>query len=142
MNYTPKDIIKIIAIIGAFIMFGVGALMMWNGVSAEGTIDLKSPFLTGSLKTGSAGLFISFLSFFIISLVVFSLGEKEQKQHAKNSPPSKKILQMFWGLLTLTTISGTLAALGFGSLFVGLSVGLGFLLFVVVIALLAFLENE
>src|SRR5687767_3013206 len=77
--------------------------MMVTGVSAEGAIDIKSSLISGSLKTGSAGLFIAFLSFIVI---VFVLASPPRRQH-KVGGDSKtersrfaKTMPVFWSLLS------------------------------------------
>lgn len=70
MKWEPSDVLRLVALIGALVMFGIGAFMMWQGISAEGAIDIKSSVLSGSIKTGSAGLFIAFLSFAVIVFVL------------------------------------------------------------------------
>jgi hypothetical protein len=55
------DVIRLVALLGAILLFALGAFMMWQGISAEGAIDIRSSVLSGSIKTGSTGLFIAFL---------------------------------------------------------------------------------
>jgi hypothetical protein len=80
MKWEPINIIRLVALIGAMLLFAIGVVMIWQGISAEGAIDIKSSFLSGSVKTGSAGLFIAFLSFAIIAFVLLSLGKQQEPQ--------------------------------------------------------------
>lgn len=71
--------------------FGVGIWMIKSGISAEGVIDIHfREVLSGSLKTGSAGLFITFLAFWMI-LLSFLLGRRpvELKPKVHPSLPSR-----------------------------------------------------
>lgn len=72
-NWTPNDWIRLVALIGAFGLFGLGAWMLFLGIAAEGTIDLKSSILSGTIKASSAGLYICFFALFIIVFVLASL---------------------------------------------------------------------
>lgn len=123
-------------------MFGIGAFMMWQGISAEGAIDIKSSVLSGSIKTGSAGLFIAFLSFAMIVFVLTSAGQKTSQISSTNLSKSKRLGKGLVALLAACILSGALAAAGFGTGFAMLSTFLGFAFFMGGIAYLTFLENE
>jgi hypothetical protein len=145
MKWEPSDIIRFTALIGAFLLSILGALMMWRGIAAEGAIDIKSSVLTGSIKTGSAGLFITFLAFVIIVFVLSSLVQSTLKSsqplatgHAKSKRIAKLLIVLFVGLI----VSAGLAAFGYARGFAILAGFFGFLLIPVGIAYLAFLENE
>lgn len=73
MKLTFNELMRLLLMISGIAFFGVGVWMIKDGVAAEGTIDIRSAFLTGSLKTGSAGLFVAFFAFFmILTSVMFS----------------------------------------------------------------------
>lgn len=76
MKFEPADIIRFAALVGGFLLCALGALLMWLGVGAEGAVDIKSAVLSGSIKTGSAGLFTLFFGFGIIIFVLGSLNAK------------------------------------------------------------------
>lgn len=145
MKWEPADVIRLSALIGALLLFALGAFMMWQGIAAEGAIDIKSSVLTGSIKTASAGLFIAFLSFAIIVFVLSSLTKRTSaisqpsaSGHTKSKRIAKLLIVLFIGLVT----TGGLAALGYGPGFVFLAFFFGLMLSVVGIAYLTFLENE
>jgi hypothetical protein len=142
MKWEPSDVLRLVALIGALVMFGLGAFMMWQGISAEGAIDIKSSVLTGSIKTGSAGLFIAFLSFAVIVFVLTSIGKRPTQSPSQDLSKSKRLGKGLAALLVACIVSGGLSAAGFGSGFAMLSVFLGFAFFLGGIAYLTFLENE
>lgn len=144
MKWEPQDVIRLVALIGAIALFCLGATMMWQGISAEGTIDLKSSIISGSLKSGSAGLFIAFLAFVIMVFVLSGASHRrEPSPSIKGDEKSrfKKLLPVFFVLLLALAASVALASAGYYA-FIGLAWLSGFLLFIVVIGLLTFLEEE
>lgn len=145
MKWEPSDILRLVALVGALILFALGAFMMWQGIAAEGAIDIKSSVVSGSLKTGSAGLFIVFLSFVLVVFVLTSLSKSQTAPkrpipatHSKTSGIAKG----FFVLLALFIVSAGLAALGYGIGFGLLAGALGFVTMMCGIALLTFMENE
>jgi hypothetical protein len=73
MKLTFNELMRLLLLVSGIVFFGVGVWMIKDGVAAEGSIDIRSAFLTGSLKTGSAGLFVAFFAFFmILTSVMFS----------------------------------------------------------------------
>jgi hypothetical protein len=145
MKWEPADIIRLIALIGAFLLFALGAYMMWQGIAAEGAINIKSFVLTGSIKTASAGLFIAFLSFAIIVFVLLSLVKRSLTTAQPSTPShakSTRLAKILIGLLIGLVVSGGLASLGYGNGFGALAMFLGFMMFIVIMAYISFLENE
>jgi len=142
MKWEPADVMRLVALIGALVMFGLGALMMWQGISAEGAIDVKSSVLSGSIKTGSAGLFMVFLSFLVIVFVLSSIGKKSTVLHDQFQSKSSRLGKGLVALLVACVASGALAALGFGHGFGLLAVFLGFAFFMGGVAYLTFLEID
>lgn len=115
MKWEPNDVIRLVALIGAMLLFSMGAYMMWQGISAEGAIDIKSSVVSGSLKTGSAGLFIVFLSFFVIVFVLMAQANsrKESATHFKpNNGKAAMVERAFFALLAGFIGTGALAAFG------------------------------
>ncbi|MBX3628002.1 MAG: hypothetical protein KF892_23540 [Rhizobacter sp.] len=143
MKWEPHDVIRLVALIGAIALFCLGGAMMWQGVAAEGTIDLKSSVISGSLKTGSAGLFIAFLAFVVIVSVLAGAHKspQSQPQQATDRSRFKRLLPVFFVLLVALAASVALASAGY-AIFIGLSLLCGLLLVIVVVALLTFLEEE
>jgi hypothetical protein len=141
-KWTPADVIRLVALIGALVFFGLGAFMMWRGISAEGAIDIKSEVLSGSIKTGSAGLFLAFLSFSMIVFVLASTIKKPQPSLDSRYPKSRNLRMVFWGLLVALLASTGLAAIGYGDGFSFLASFLGFMVLIFGIAYLTFLDAE
>lgn len=144
MKWEPQDVIRLIALIGAIGLFCLGDAMMWQGISAEGAIDLKSSVLSGSLKTGSAGLFIAFLSFFVMVFVLSGVSHKASSFASSRTDERsrfKRLLPVFFVLLIALAVSTALASAGYPG-FIGMAFLSGLLLLIVVIALLTFLETD
>src|SRR5713226_8087213 len=116
MKWEPADVIRLVALIGGLLLFGLGALMMWKGIAAEGAIDIKSSVMSGTIKTGSAGLFIAFLSFVTIVFVLSSLGKRATGTYSPSALHARTSRAgiVFFVVLAAFLISGALAALGFG----------------------------
>jgi len=145
MKWEPSDIIRLAALIGGFLLCGLGAYLMWLGVGAEGAVDIKSSVLSGTIKTGSAGLFMLFFGFGIIIFVLASLNAKSQNatlSFADRKSKTKQILYAFWGVLVCFVATASLAALGYGTGFGGPAFFLGGLLLFICIAYVVQLENE
>jgi hypothetical protein len=133
MNWGPNDVIRLAALIGSMVLFGVGAYMMFQGIGAEGAIDIKSSVVSGSLKTGSAGLFIVFLSFLVIVVVLLSPAKprKEGTPYPRTSGgKASMVAKAFVVLLVSFVATGALAALGYGQGFAPVSMALGFMTFI------------
>jgi hypothetical protein len=143
MKWEPHDVIRLSALLGAIALFVLGAAMMWQGIAAEGSIDLKSSIVSGSIKTGSAGLFICFMSFVVMVFVLAGTHKQQSTVATVNADRSrfKRILPVFLTLLAVLVGSILLASSGYPG-FAFLAFLCGFLLFVVVVAALTFLEEE
>lgn len=127
MRWEPNDVIRLAALLGALVLCVIGALMMWQGVSGEGVIDIKSSILSGSLKSGSAGLFIVFLAFMVIAFVLLTPSSSKDPM-AHLSPSTNRaaaIARGFFLLLCSFLASGALAAFGYGTGFGLLALALG-----------------
>jgi hypothetical protein len=145
MKFEPHDIIRFAALVGGFLLCGLGALLMWLGVGAEGAVDIKSAVLSGSIKTGSAGLFTLFFGFGIIIFVLGSLNAKSanaQLSSIQRKSRTKHIAQAFWGILVAFLISSSLGALGYGAGFGPAALFLGCLLAFTGIAFVVQLDYE
>ena len=99
---------RLILLVSGIIFFGVGVWMIKSGISAEGSIDIRSEVLSGSLKTGSAGLFITFFSFFMImASVLFSKWPVLSRNKSDQSQPSAMpvMLGILFSLYAVTVIA-------------------------------------
>ena len=145
MTWTPNDIIRLTALIGGFLLCALGSLLMWLGVGADGVVDIKSSVLSGTVKTGSAGLFILFFGFAVVVFVVASLVAREgatQLSATQRKSRTMHIVRAFWGVLFAFVAMASLAAFGANSAFGGAAIFLGFLLFFTGVAYIAQLEPE
>lgn len=145
MKWEPPDIIRLCALLGGFLLCGLGALLMWLGVGAEGSVDIKSSVLSGTVKTASAGLFILFFGFGIILFVLASLTAKAASASlslAQRKSRTRHIAQAFWAVLVALVGAGSMGALGYGQGFGSLAFFLGVMLFFICIAYVVQLENE
>jgi len=113
--------------------------MLFRGISAEGSVDLKSTLLSGTLKASSAGLYLCFFALFIIVFVLVTLVTPAREGTAKAKGRSRRLFSIFWALLfTLVGCGLGLAFLpkGFQS-FAGIAIGvLSFSLSSVVVAII------
>ena len=144
-TWSPTDWLRLVALIGAFVLFGLGSWMLFKGIVAEGTVDLKSSLLSGSLKASSAGLFICFFAIFIMSFVLVPLlvGRKATE---RNRPHSRvaRLMPVFWGLLIaqgLTTIASVLLPEGSRTGFIMATGALG-PAFIAVVVMMLRMANE
>lgn len=145
MKWEPTDIIRVTALVGGFLLCGLGALLMWLGVGAEGSVDIKSSVLSGTVKTASAGLFTIFFGFGIIVFVLATLGAKvanAQLTHAQRRSRTRHITYAFWGLLASFLLTATLGALGHGAGFGGAAFFLGAMLALTGIAYVVQVEYD
>jgi hypothetical protein len=100
LRWKPNDVIRLGALIGGFVLFLLGALMLYQGISAEGLLDLKSALLSGSVKTASAGLYICFFAVFIIAVVLATIVVPVKRQSSGPVTHSQRVMTAFWGLLS------------------------------------------
>ncbi len=70
--WKPNDIIRLVVVVGGFALCGIGAWLFIREIPAEGTIDLKSTLLSGSIKAASAGAYMCFFGMFIIAMAIVS----------------------------------------------------------------------
>jgi hypothetical protein len=116
-------------LIGGFSLFALGGWMLFEGVKAEGSVDLKSTVLSGTIKASSAGLYLCFFALFIIIFVLVSLlGTKQEDSAARPRGRSAKLIPIFWGLLAALGIcAGAIAVLPEGTRS-GFAMAVGFLI--------------
>ena len=105
MKLTFDQAMRLLLLLSGVVFFGVGVWMIQAGIKAEGSIDIRSEVLSGSLKTGSAGLFVTFFSFFmILASVLFSKAPAFSRPKAKESPssPVRILVKILFTLYALT----------------------------------------
>lgn len=128
MKWEPVDIIRFAALVGGFLLCGLGSYLMWLGVGAQGEVNIRSTIVSGAIKTGSAGLFIIFFGFLIVLFVLATLTAKMSAAHATPSArktKSESIGRAMAIQFVALIVSGALAAAGLGPGFGGLAVALG-----------------
>jgi hypothetical protein len=146
MKWEPADILRLTALVGGFLMCALGGWLMWLGVGAEGTVDIRTSVLSGSVKIGSAGLFLIFFGFGIVIFVLATIAAKSSAAHLTSSQresSSRLIGKAFWGVLVSFLLMVVLASVaGNGSPFGAAAFFLGCFLFLTGIAYVAFLSSE
>ena len=110
-RWKPKDWLRLISLVGAFGLFGVGTWMLFQGISAEGVVDLRSTVFPGTLKASSAGLYLCFFALFIITFVLVTLVTPVRESAAKGRGRARRLSWLFWALLS------AIAACGLGLVF-------------------------
>lgn len=140
MKWEPVDIIRAVALVGGFLLVGLGAWLMWLGVGADGAIDIKSSLLSGSIKTGSAGLFIGFFGCVIVLFVLTTLTTKAAMAHSSpqtHRPVLRGIGRTFKYSTIAAVACGLASAFGWGPGFGAVAGGLTVLVFFSAIAYMA-----
>lgn len=148
-KWTPSDWLKVGGLLVGLALSLVGAFMMYHGIAAEGAIDLKSSVVSGTIKTGSAGLFICFFGFLIVVFVLASLltasrndGAVVPATHGK----ARRLLPMFWGVLIafmLATLGAAYSPTSEMRLGFGIAVGtLSFVLVALITAMIRMTAQE
>jgi energy-converting hydrogenase Eha subunit E len=143
--WQPSDILRLIALVGGFLLCGLGAYLMWLGVGAEGSVDIKSSILSGSVKTGSAGLFLIFFGGAIVMFVLATLGASAG---AKSATPvvrkttAHSIGVAFFVVLTALVLAAALGAFGYGDGFGILAIFLGLFLLLTAAAYAEFASRD
>jgi hypothetical protein len=120
-HWKPNDWIRLAALVGGFLMFLVGAWMLYLGIKAEGAVDLKSAMFSGTVRATSAGLYICFFSLFIIGGVLTTL-VIPQRSEASAKTRHERLIQVFWALLVGLVVCGSVTAITGSS---ALSLGIG-----------------
>ena len=64
--WNPSEVRKLIAQIAGFGFGAAGVWLLISGVAATGSLNITSSALSGKIESGSAGLFLIFLGFFLI----------------------------------------------------------------------------
>jgi|GEM_PF-2692712 len=98
-RWTPNDWLRLIGLAGGFGLFVLGTKMVYQGISTEGHVDLKSVVLSGTLRTTSAGIYICFFALFIIVFVLATLLTPPKPSQAHSIGRAHRLKSVFWGLL-------------------------------------------
>lgn len=111
--WTPNEIRKLIAQLSG-ILFGIGGIvLMVAGVKATGKINISSNFISGEIESGSAGLLLLFLSFFLIVIPSLRTKYVSVQTDNKTEPKSDKKNTNDFTKLIITAIVGTILTFTF-----------------------------
>lgn len=111
--WTPNEIRKLIAQLSG-ILFGIGGIaLMVAGVKATGKINISSNFISGEIESGSAGLLLLFLSFFLIVIPSLRTKYVGVQTENKNETKSKEKKTNDFTKLIVTAIVGTILTFTF-----------------------------
>ena len=77
--WSPKEIRKTIMLIAGILFIVTGIFLIVNQVSASGSIDINSTFVSGKIQSGSAGLFLCFIGFLLCVFTMLPNGDHEIK---------------------------------------------------------------
>ncbi len=113
-RWTPNDWLRLVGLLGGFGLFALGGWLLYLGISADGSVDIKSTILSGTLKTTSAGLFICFFGMIVIVFSLASLYTPSKTQIATPATTKSKAMRLqsyFWGLLIGAVVCAIGAAL-------------------------------
>ncbi|HXC08847.1 MAG TPA: hypothetical protein VNV61_07950 [Steroidobacteraceae bacterium] len=94
-RWKPNDIIRLVVVIGSFLLFFVGVWLLVKGIAAEGTVNLKSALLSGTIKATSAGLYICFFAVFVLFAALAALPRSKAQPVGR----PERMMRLFWGLL-------------------------------------------
>jgi len=148
MKIEFNDMLRLIALIAAIVFFAIGIWMIVNGISAEGFIDIKSALVSGSLKTGSAGLFIVLIAFILAVFALvpsLSFGRSLGVPTIKEKSRLKKALHVFYilcGGLVLSVLGAIFIKGEVKALFILGSVAIGFIIFIWLFFISSIIEKE
>ncbi len=120
-------------------LFIIGSIMIWNDVQAEGTIDIKSTIIVGSVKSGSAGILLVFIAFVLLLTLLLLTSKKPHSSSLKTSAVNKLGNSIKWIFLALIV---SVCLIPYHPAFGGLAIFLGFALIPSGVAYLTFLEND
>jgi hypothetical protein len=111
-RWQPNDWLRLIALVGAFGLFATGVWLLVSGIAADGTLDLKSSIISGTLKTASAGLYVCFFALVVITFVLATLASSKPTSVQPSAPKtrSRRLYPLFWASLA-SLIACVLAAL-------------------------------
>ena len=114
---NARSLKSVIALIAGLVFFAIGIYLMTQGISSIGTLDIQSWLSSGKINSGSAGLFIAFLSTVI---VVFALATGNDSNRSSRVAPfhiAPVTRRLAWVLasLVLVAVAASLAIPAGGS---------------------------
>ena len=84
-RWTPKQLHKMMTLITGIALIATGVILLCNNVGAQGSVDIKTTFVTGKITSGSAGLFC-----FFFGLILIIMGNTFPKPNESNSVLKEK----------------------------------------------------
>jgi hypothetical protein len=102
--------------------------MLFQGISAEGVVDLKSSVLSGTIRASSAGLYMCFFALFIIVFVLATLLTPSNNPTTSAKSRAHRLMPVFWGLLVSLGLCAVGGALTEASARTSFSLAIGVLL--------------
>src|SRR5687767_7317625 len=85
--------------------------MLFQRISADGVVDLKSPILSGTIKASTAALLMCFFALFIIVFVLATLLTPASGPTSGAKPHARRLMPLFWGILLTMVLCAVGAAL-------------------------------
>lgn len=109
--WNPKEIRGLVAQIAGILFGGGGIALMIAGVRATGKINISTNLISGEIESGSAGLLLLFLAFFLIVLPSYvgqpnseseslPAARKAEIESAQRKGIHKKLKIIFFGIIT------------------------------------------
>lgn len=68
------------ALIGGLLLCGTGVAMMYQGISVDGVMDIKTQLISGSIRSSSAGLLVFIVGSALSLSAIWRLGRKENAE--------------------------------------------------------------
>ena len=90
-RWSSADWLRLTIAIGSFGLFAAGGWLMYLGITADGLVDVKTSLASGTLKTGSAGLFMCFFAFLMIVFCLITVPSKSDETPVVHSRSRKLI---------------------------------------------------
>ena len=135
-HWEPYEIICGAVAIGGVLLFIPGIWMLCKGILAEGVLDLKSTLISGTLRTGSAGLFICFFALFVIVAALIALRLLSNTRDPGPLTYHGRLIVTLWGLIAALLITSIGSLVSGGNTFTYASTTLASCLIFVVIAII------
>lgn len=129
MKPSFSDILRLLAMLVGTTLLGFGITMIRSGLKAEGSIDISALALSGTLKTGSAGLFVCFFGFLLVaSPLLLGAARAGLEGEIPGRSDTKRKVVIFSGLTTALIFCAVLATkaadIMLAFLLVGICVGI------------------
>lgn len=81
-KWSPLEIRKTISLGAGILTILMGIFLLFIGTSANGNIDIKTSFLTGTIHSESAGIFVCLFGFM---LIIYSIVPSRASRPNKNN---------------------------------------------------------